>query len=76
MTRLVKVNTLAVAKRWHKQLRAETHPIARKRIGIWELPYQGVRAADYGYSSNTNYVVGNVLSVETKIPNLGKRIDV
>ena len=75
MARMIKVNTLAVAKRWHKTMREERHPLARKRIGIWELPYQGERAKNYSYSSTKNYIVGNALSVETKISNLGKRID-
>jgi len=76
MTRLVKVNTLPVAKRWQKQLKAEASQRRniQAKIGIWELPYQGVRAADYTYSSNTNYVVG-IITATKSIPNLGKRID-
>lgn len=73
---MVKVNTLAVAKRWHKTMREERHPLARKRIGIWEISYQGERAKSYTYSSTKSYVVGNALSVENKVNNLGKRIDV
>ena len=75
-TRMVKVNTLAVAMRWLKTMRAERHPLARKRIGIWELPYQGERAKGYTYSSNKSYVVGSSLSIEAKVNHLGKRLDV
>tara|TARA_R110000765_G_scaffold195419_1_gene300960 strand:- start:194 stop:424 length:231 start_codon:yes stop_codon:yes gene_type:complete len=75
MTRLVTVNTLAVAKRWQKQLKAEASQARniQSKIGIWELPYQGVRAKDYGYSSNTNYVVG-IITATKSVKHLGKRI--
>ena len=50
MTKLVKVNTLAVAKRWYKQLRDERKSKNQKnRIGIWELPNQ--TESEYLYSS-------------------------
>ena len=42
-TRLVKVNSLAVAKRWKNQMIKERSPNmegADKRIAIFELPYQ------------------------------------
>jgi hypothetical protein len=76
MTRLVRVNTLPVAQRWQKQLKAEASqtPSVQAKIGIWELPYQGSRAKDYGYSSNTNYVVGLITATKS-IAHLGKRID-
>ena len=75
MLRMITVNTLPVAKRWLAKMRAERHPNSRMKVVIWELPYKGRRAADYGYSSDTNYVVGSCKSVETKIAYLGKRID-
>ena len=76
MTRFVKVNTLAVAKRWQKQLKAEASqlPAVQAKIGIWELPYQGRRALDYGYSSDTNYIVGSVTATKS-VKHVGKRID-
>jgi hypothetical protein len=74
MLRMITVNSLPVAERWLKTMREERHPNARKRIGIWELPYHGLRAKSYTYSSSMSYVVGNVKSVEVKISNLGKRI--
>ena len=73
---MVRVNTLPVAERWLKTMREERHPLARKRIGIWEIAYQGERAKSYTYSSNKSYIVGNALSVEAKVSNLGKRLDV
>jgi len=72
MTRMVRVNSLPVAKRWYKTMQEERHPLARKRIGIWELKVKG--STVYRYSSAKNYVVGNSLCVETKISNLGDRI--
>tara|TARA_R110002073_G_scaffold131072_1_gene277762 strand:- start:113 stop:355 length:243 start_codon:yes stop_codon:yes gene_type:complete len=74
--RMVRVNSLAVAKRWLKEMREARHPIARKRIGIWEMPFQGSRAKSYTYSSGMSYIVGNQASVEIKVSNLGKRLDV
>jgi len=76
MTRLVTVNTLPVAQRWQKQLKSEASqtPAVQAKIGIWELPYQGSRAKEYGYSSNTNYVVGSITATKS-IAHLGKRID-
>ena len=73
-TKMVKVNSLAVAKRWLKEMREVRHPYARKKIGIWELEPQG--AAAYSYSDSTIYIVGNQSSIKAKISNLGKRLDV
>jgi len=75
-TRMVRVNTLPVAKRWLKAMREERHPTARFRIGIWEISYKGERAKNYTYSSNKSYIVGSARSVEAKVSNLGKRLDV
>ena len=74
--RMVRVNTLPVAMRWLKTMREERHPYARKKIGIWEIQYQGERAKSYTYSSNKSYIVGNAISITTKVSNLGKRLDV
>ena len=76
MTRFVKVNTLAVAKRWQKQLKAEASqlPSIQAKIGIWELPYLGKRGREYTYSSDTSYVVG-LITATKNIPDIGKRID-
>ena len=75
-TRMVRVNTLPVAMRWLKTMREARHPNARKRIGIWEMPFQGNRKKSYTYSSGVSYMVGNQVSIETKVSNLGKRLDV
>ena len=77
MTKFVKVNTLAVAKRWMKQIVEEKKESgfagAEKRIGIWELPNQ--TKSDYSYSSNTRYVVGNCQAIKSRVSHLGRRID-
>ena len=77
-TRLVKVNSLAVAKRWKNQMIKERSPKmdgADKRIAIFELPYQcGKGGGRYAYSDNIRYVVGNVQSIKTRISHLGERI--
>ena len=78
--RLIKVNSLAVAKRWKetivKEKNAKGFSGANKRIGIWEMPYQvSGRGARYMYSDNTRYVVGNIQAVEARVSNLGKRVD-
>ena len=74
MTKLVRVNTLAVAKRWYKQLRDERKSKNQKnRIGIWELPNQ--TQSEYLYSSNTRYVVGNSSAVKNRVRHLGERLD-
>ena len=77
MTKFVKVNTLAVAKRWKKQIVEEKKESgfagAEKRIGIWELPNQ--TKSDYSYSSNTRYVVGNSSAVKNRVRHLGERLD-
>ena len=69
--RTVRVNSLAVAMRWLKTMREARHPNSRKRIGIWEIPLQGKRARSYTYTSGMSYIVGNSLSVESKIGHLG-----
>ena len=53
-TRMVRVNTLPVAMRWLKTMRKARHPNARKRIGIWEMPFQGNRKKSYTYSSGVS----------------------
>ena len=77
-TRLVKVNSLAVAKRWKNQMIKERSPNmegADKRIAIFELPYQSTKIRGrYAYTENTRYVVGNVQSIRTRISHLGERI--
>mgnify|MGYP001211058346 FL=1 len=78
--RLIKVNTLAVAKRWKetivKDKKEKGFTGADKRIGIWELPYQVTgRGARYKYSDKTMYVVGHTQAVESRVSHLGKRID-
>jgi len=73
-TKMVRVNSLAVAKRWLKEMREVRHPLHYKKIGIWELQPQG--RGDYSYSDSTIYIVGNQTSVKAKINNLGKRLDV
>jgi len=74
-TRMVKVNSLAVAKRWLNQMKEDYHPNHHKRLGIWERPrqYHGVKG--YGYSDSMIYIVGHSKAVEPKISHLGKRID-
>ena len=76
MTKLVRVNTLAVAKRWKKQLVNEkkTATGINKRVGIWELPYQS-DDSDYTHTSDTRYVVGNIQAVRSRVRNLGERVD-
>ena len=77
-TKLVKVNSLAVAKRWKNLMIQERSPKmdgADKRIAIFELPYQCSKARGrYAYSDNIRYVVGNVQSIKTRISHLGERI--
>ena len=78
--RLIKVNSLAVAKRWKERIVKEKSKRgftgADKRIGIWELPYQVTgRGARYMYSDNTMYVVGNAQAVKSRISHLGERVD-
>jgi len=75
-TKIVRVNSLAVAKRWHRQMKEEYHPNHHKRLGIWEKPrqYHGVKG--YGYHDSMMYIVGHSKAIEIKISHLGKRLDV
>ena len=73
-TKMVRVNSLAVAKRWLKEMREVRHPYCHKKIGIWEVQAQG--SGEYTYTDNTIYIVGNKTSVKAKVNHLGKRIDV
>ncbi len=75
-TKIVRVNSLAVAKRWLNQLKEVYHPNHHNRLGIWERPRQYHGRKGYGHSDNMIYVVGHVRAVETKISHLGKRLDV
>tara|TARA_R100000458_G_scaffold55843_1_gene60205 strand:+ start:427 stop:678 length:252 start_codon:yes stop_codon:yes gene_type:complete len=79
MTRLVKVNTLAVAKRWKEKLiseRSANMSGVNKRIAIFELPYQCSKShGRYTYSDSTRYVVGNIQSIKSRISHLGERVD-
>ena len=76
MVKLVKVNTLAVAKRWKARfVREKKLTGAEKRIGIWELPYQTDRSKSWGHTSDTRYVVGNVQAVKSRVSHLGERVD-
>jgi len=73
-TKMVKVNSLAVAERWLEQMKDTYHPNHHKRLGIWEKPrqYHGVKG--YGYHDSMMYIVGHSKAIEIKISNLGKRI--
>ena len=74
VTKIVKVNSLAVAKRWLEQIKDTYHKTHRMKIGIWEYREHGNNTKGYTYSSSRKYVVGHRKSVEPKISNLGKRI--
>ena len=69
---IVKVNSLAVAKRWHGQLKEKYHESHHKKIVIWESQPQG--RSRYQYKDNTLYVVGHRCAVEFNVSHLGKRI--
>jgi len=75
-TRIVRVNSLTVAKRWLKQFKEVYHPNHHKRLGIWEKPrqYHGVKS--YGYNDSMIYIVGHANAIEHQVSNLGKRLDV
>ena len=75
-TKMVKVNSLAVAKRWLNQLKEEYHPNHHKRLGIWEKPRNYYGRKGYGHVDSMIYIVGHSKSIESKISNLGKRLDV
>ena len=74
-TKIVKVNSLAVAERWLEQMKGTYHLSHHKKIGIWEYTEHGNNyTKGYTYTSPRKYVVGHSKSVEPKISNLGKRI--
>ena len=75
-TKMVRVNTLAVAKRWLNQMKETYHESHHKKLGIWEKARQTCTAKSYGYTDATAYIVGHSKCVENKVSNLGKRIDV
>ena len=72
VTRIVKVNSLAVANRWLGQMKDTYHESHLMKLGIWETQPQG--RSRYQYQDNTIYVVGHCRSVEQKVNHLGKRI--
>ena len=74
VTKMVKVNSLAVAKRWLEQMKGTYHESHHMKIGIWEYSEHGNNTKGYTYSSSRKYIVGHSKSVEPKISNLGKRI--
>ena len=73
-TKIVKVNSLAVAERWLGQMKDTYHKSHHKKIGIWEYEEHRNNLKGYTYISPRKYVVGHRKSVEPKISNLGKRI--
>ena len=73
-TKIVKVNSLAVAERWLEQMKGTYHESHHKRIGIWEYEEHGNNSKGYTYNSSRKYVVGHSKSIEPKMSNLGKRI--
>jgi len=74
-TKIVKVNSLAVAERWMEQMKGTYHSSHHKKIGIWEYEEHGNNnSKGYTYISPRKYVVGHSKSIEPKISNLGKRI--
>ena len=75
-TKMVRVNTLAVAKRWLNQMKETYHESHHKKLGIWEKARQTCTAKSYSYTDATAYIVGHSKCVENKVSNLGKRLDV
>ena len=73
-TKIVKVNSLAVAERWLEQMKGTYHESHHNRIGIWEYEEHGNNSKGYTYNSPRKYVVGHSKSIELKMSNLGKRI--
>ena len=73
-TKIVKVNSLAVANRWLEQMKESYHESHHKKLGIWEKPRQAVNKKTYGYIDTMVYIVGHRKSIEPKISHLGKRI--
>ena len=73
-TRMVQVNSLAVANRWLSQMKEDYHPNHHKRLGIWERPRQGYGRKGYTHSDSMIYVVGHSKAIEIKVSHLGKRI--
>jgi len=75
VTKIVKVNSLAVAERWLEQMKGTYHESHHKKLGIWEYEEHGNNhSKGYTYTSPRKYVVGHRKSVEPKMSNLGKRI--
>ena len=73
-TKMVRVNTLAVAKRWLNQMKEAYHESHQKKLGIWEKARLTCTAKAYGYTDSSAYIVGHCKCVENKISHLGKRI--
>ena len=73
-TKIVKVNSLAVANRWLSQMKDTYHPNHHKRLGIWERPRQGYGRKGYTHTDSMIYVVGHSKAIEIKVSHLGKRI--
>ena len=57
-TKMVRVNTLAVAKRWLNQMKETYHESHHKKLGIWEKARLTCTAKSYGYTDATAYIVG------------------
>ena len=74
-TKMVRVNSLAVAKRWLEQMKESYHPNHHKRLGIWERPRQYNGRKGYNHFDSMIYVVGHSKAIETKISHLGKRLN-
>ena len=74
-TKMVSVNSLAVAKRWLNQMKEEYHPAQHNRLGIWERHRQGYSRKGYTHTDSTIYVVGHSKSIEAKISHLGRRLN-
>jgi hypothetical protein len=72
MLKTVRVNSLAVAKRWQKTMQDSRHPLHHKKIGIWPRETQG--RAEYSYNNSTMYIVGNQTAVHNRYRDLGERI--
>ena len=74
-TKIVRVNSLTVAKRWLEQMKESYHPNHHKRLGIWERPRQSYGRKGYNHTDSMIYVVGHSKAIEAKISHLGKRLN-
>lgn len=74
-TKMVRVNSLAVAKRWLKEFKEKYPESHHTRLGIWERPRQYNSRKGYNHSDSMIYVVGHSKAIETKISHLGKRLN-